>query len=318
VADIYRVPLLLAEQKVVKIIGDVLHMYIPKGMPRLPEWEQLVQRIDSLTEDVHIAVVGKYVEQTDTYLSIVHALRHAAIHAGRRLHIDWVDSELLTLDTDDGRAAWALLKAANGMLVPGGFGERGVEGKIRAVEFARVNKMPFLGVCLGLQIAVIEYARNILGRTAATSAEFDEAAKDPVVIYMPEVSKTVMGGTMRLGSRETLLKDGPSLARSLYGGVSSVSERHRHRYEVNPEVVGPLEQAGLIFSGKDDKGERMEIVELPTSLHPFFFGTQCVSSYDVALKLVARYHPEFQSRVLAPSAPFVGLLLAASGQPLPQ
>jgi CTP synthase len=190
-------------------------------------------------------------------------------------------------------------------VVPGGFGSRGVEGKILTAQFARENKVPYLGVCLGMQMQVVEYARHVLGRADAHSVEFRPDTPHPTVIFMPEIDKATMGGTMRLGARDTILSapangQGPSLASLLYGGQAAVSERHRHRYEVNPEVVADLETAGLNLVGRDDTGCRMEIAELPRSVHPFYFGAQ--------------YHPEFKSRPLAPSPPFYGLLLAATGK----
>ncbi len=182
-----------------------------------------------------------------------------------------------------------------GVLVPGGFGDRGVEGKVLAINYARVNNIPFFGICMGLQLAVVEYARNVLGIKEATSAEFDESSEHAVVVFMPEISSTHKGATMRLGARRTMIKEG-SIAHDLYKS-SSVMERHRHRYEVSIDLVPQLEQAGLVFSGKDERQQRMEIVELPSSVHPFYLGTQ--------------YHPEFLSRPTKPSPPFFGFIRAA-------
>jgi len=196
------------------------------------------------------------------------------------------------------RNAWNKLKSVDGILIPGGFGDRGIEGKILAVEYARTHKVPFLGICLGMQMAVTEFCRNVLHLEDANSTEFDKDTSNPTVIFMPEGDKEKMGGTMRLGSRQCHLKDG-SVAQYLYNGQHTVYERHRHRYEVNPDLVDEIEAKGLIFSGKDEKNERMEIIELAPKNHPFFFGCQ--------------FHPEFKSRPLNPSPPFQGLIKASSG-----
>jgi len=194
--------------------------------------------------------------------------------------------------------AWASLKRADGILIPGGFGTRGIEGKVLAAQFARQNKIPFLGICLGMQIMVMEYARNVCGLQKANSSEFDEKTKHPVVMFMPEIDQMKMGGTMRLGARICKVETN-SLAHYLYN-EREITERHRHRYEVNPLYIKQLEEAGLIFSGKDKKGERMEITELSQSVHPFYFGCQ--------------FHPEFTSRPHRPSPCFLGLARASSNQ----
>jgi len=196
------------------------------------------------------------------------------------------------------RAAWRKLKSVDGILIPGGFGDRGIEGKVLAVEYARKNKIPFLGICLGMQMAVTEFCRNVLNLKDANSTEFDENTSNPCVIFMPEGDKEKFGGTMRLGSRKCNLNDN-SIAKYLYNDANSVYERHRHRYEVNPKLVQKIESNGLLFTGKDEKNERMEIIELPLNEHPFFFGCQ--------------FHPEFKSGPLRPSPPFQGLIKAASG-----
>ncbi|XP_019426250.1 PREDICTED: CTP synthase-like isoform X3 [Lupinus angustifolius] len=249
---------------------------------------------------VRIAMVGKYTGLSDAYLSVLKALLHAAVAHNRKLIVDWVpagDLEDVTFkqDPDAYKVAWGLLKGADGVLVPGGFGDRGVQGKILAAKYARENNVPFLGICLGMQIAVIEFARSILGLHDTTSTEFDPEAKNPCVIFMPEGSKTHMGGTMRLGSRRTYFQVADCKSSNLYSNVSFVDERHRHRYEVNPDMISQLESAGLSFVGKDETGSRMEIVELPS--HPFFIGVQ--------------FHPEFKSRPGKPSPLFSGLIAAA-------
>jgi CTP synthase len=216
--------------------------------------------------------------------------------------IDWIESaeldeETAGTDPQAHAAAWELLKAADGILVPGGFGIRGIEGKIKAAEYARESGTPYLGVCLGLQVATIEFCRNVLGLERANSTEFDEDTPNPAVVFMPEISKTHMGGTMRLGTKPTPFLVDDCKIRRLYDGVDHVDERHRHRYEVNPDLIGQIESAGLKYVGKDETGERCEIMELEG--HPYFVGTQ--------------YHPEFKSRPDKPSPPYLGLLKASSG-----
>ncbi|KAL9062895.1 MAG: hypothetical protein Q9157_008554, partial [Trypethelium eluteriae] len=195
--------------------------------------------------------------------------------------------------------AWHAVINAQGILIPGGFGVRGTAGMLAAAQWARENNKPYLGICLGMQIAVIEYARHVCGLEAATSAEFDDLARDPVVVYMPEIDKVTMGGTMRLGLRKSRFQEGSewSRLRRLYGGREEVWERHRHRYEVNPEYIERLQEAGMHFVGKDEKGERMEIVELKD--HDWFVGVQ--------------FHPEYLSRVLQPSKPYLGFVAASAG-----
>jgi CTP synthase len=263
-------------------------------------WESMARSMNSYTSKVVVALVGKYTGNTDSYLSVLKALEHAACAVKRSLEIIYIDSSVLE---DEKSEMWAQLKSADAILVPGGFGIRGAEGKILAAKYARENKVPYLGICLGMQLMVVEYARNILGREGAHSVEFDEHTKWPTVVFMPEIDKETMGGTMRLGSRPTTLnhpQNDISISRLLYGDVDSVMERHRHRYEVNPEVVEDLEKAGLNFVGRDDSNVRMEVTELSRNVHPFYVGCQ--------------YHPEFKSRPLKPSPPFLGLLLAGSGQ----
>lgn len=237
VSDIFRVPLLLLDQSITQIIAARLQMYLPKGLPRLLPWKALVQRIEDLSQDVHIALVGKYTVLSDAYLSVTRALQHATIAVGRRLVIDWVDSSMLEAshsDASERDAAWAVVKSADGILVPGGFGERGTEGKLETIKFAREHKKPFLGICLGLQLAVIEYCRSVLGLADANSTEFKEATLNPVVVFMPEVPKGQMGGTMRLGSRPTVIQCANSISAVLYGGAEVVNERHRHRFHRPP------------------------------------------------------------------------------------
>jgi len=300
VSNIYHVPMMLEAQGATKLIADRLGLKIPSKRPLLDDWRDMAQRVDSLDKELNIAMVGKYTGLSDSYLSVIKALQHAAFAAGSKMHIDWVEAEHLEDHIEAEKpekhtTAWALVKAADGILVPGGFGNRGIEGKILAANYARENSKPYLGICLGLQVAVIEFARNVLGKAGANSTEFDETTPHPAVIFMPEGSRTHMGGTMRLGSRQTNLQTEDCAASRLYGGVSEIHERHRHRYEVNPDMVNELQGAGMKFVGVDTEGQRMEIIELEG--HPYFFGTQ--------------YHPEFKSRPYRPSPPFVGLIEAA-------
>ncbi|XP_057811967.1 uncharacterized protein LOC131026204 [Salvia miltiorrhiza] len=303
VSNIWRVPLLLRDQKAHEAILKVLNLNGETRVPALGDWTSRADLCDMLTDTVRIAMVGKYIGLSDSYLSVLKALLHASVACHRKLCIDWVpacDLEDATLEEnpESYKKAWKLLKGADAILVPGGFGDRGVEGKILAAKYARENRVPYLGICLGMQIAVIEFARSVLGLKNANSTEFDPNTKNPCVIFMPEGSKTHMGGTMRLGSRRTYFQCTSSKSVRLYGNVSFIDERHRHRYEVNPDMVQQLEDAGLSFTGKDESGCRMEIVELPN--HPYFVGVQ--------------FHPEFKSRPGKPSPLFSGLVGAACGQ----
>ncbi|XP_031493228.1 uncharacterized protein LOC116259255 isoform X1 [Nymphaea colorata] len=305
VSNIWHIPLLLRDQKVHEAILKGLNLLGFAGNPELQEWTARAELQDKLSYPVRIAMVGKYTGLSDSYLSVLKALLHASVECSRKLMVEWVaatDLEDATAreDPDAFEAAWNVLKSADGILVPGGFGDRGVQGKILAAKYARENRIPYLGICLGMQIAVIEFSRSILGLHDANSTEFDPDTKNPCVIFMPEGSKTHMGGTMRLGSRRTYFHMADSVTAKLYGNVGYVDERHRHRYEVNPEMIDQLEQAGLSFVGKDESGKRMEIVELPG--HPYFVGVQ--------------FHPEFKSRPGKPSAVFLGLIRAATNQPI--
>ena len=240
----------------------------------LTEWEAVVNKERNLTGEVTIGLVGKYVELRDAYLSVAEALRHAGIHEGVKIDIKWIHSVDVTEETAD-----EIFKDVDGIIVPGGFGNRGIEGKILAAKYARENKIPYLGLCLGLQIAVIEFARNVLGRTDANSTELDPETTNPVIDIMPDQKNiSDKGGTMRLGLYPCMLKDG-SLAKEAYCS-DEVSERHRHRYEVNNEYRDLLTDAGMIISGTSPDGHLVEMVELKD--HPWYVATQA--------------HPEFKSR----------------------
>jgi len=303
VSNIYRVPMMLEEQGVSGVLSGLFGFELPSERPLLDDWKAMADRVDNPAEEVHIATVGKYTGLSDSYLSVIKALQHSSYAVGRKLVIDWIESadlddQTASADPEVHAAAWELLKGADGILVPGGFGIRGIEGKIKAAEYARKNDVPYLGVCLGLQVATIEFCRNVLDMEGANSTEFDEDTAHPAVVFMPEISKTHMGGTMRLGTKPTPFLVDDCKMRRLYGGADHVDERHRHRYEVNPELIEQIEEAGLKYVGKDETGQRCEIMELDG--HPFFVGTQ--------------YHPEFKSRPGRPSPPFLGLLMAACGQ----
>ena len=303
VSNIYRIPILLEEQGVSQVLAKEIGFDLPNSRPHLEDWIKMANTVDNLEEIIKIAMVGKYTGLSDSYLSVIKALQHSSYEVNRKLEINWIESESLddkkkSEDPEKYAEAWDILKAADGILVPGGFGIRGIEGKIKAAEYARLNKVPYLGVCLGLQIATIEFCRNVLGMENANSTEFDEDTPQPAVIFMPEISKTHMGGTMRLGAKPTPFLVDDCKIRRLYGNQSFVNERHRHRYEVNPELIDQIEAAGLIYVGKDETGQRCEIMELKD--HPYYVGTQ--------------YHPEFKSRPGKPSPPFLGLLMAASGR----
>jgi CTP synthase len=269
---VYHVPILLKEQGIMNVLTQKLQ-FTPKisfNESRLfMKWSNMAERCSRLHDPVKIILVGKYTSLHDSYISVVKSLEHAALGCDRKLQLDWVEAEELEqeyIDKDPVKyhESWKKLVGASGILVPGGFGSRGTNGKIAAAKWARENRVPYLGICLGFQIAVIEFARNVCGLEGANSAELDPHTPHPVVINMPEISTTVLGGTMRLGSRHTVFQKGSeqSTMRKLYGGVEGVDERHRHRYEVNPSYVAQLESHGLHFIGKDERGERMIIAEL--------------------------------------------------------
>jgi CTP synthase len=233
------------------------------------KWNQMAERAERSHDVVKIVLVGKYTDLHDSYISVVKALEHSSFACNRKLVIQWVEATDLETSAQESNPvkfhdAWKKVCTANGILVPGGFGDRGVEGKIAAIRRAREHNIPFLGICLGLQLATVEFARNVVGLEGAHSVEFNPDTPHPLVVFMPEISKTHMGGTMRLGARDTVFtpagKD--SVARKLYGDVDRVSERHRHRYEVNTKYVPQMEEKGLMFIGHDEAHERMEIIEL--------------------------------------------------------
>jgi len=283
---------------------DIPRSLFARGQETWTEWKTLATAQDRLFDEVSIALVGKYTNLHDSYLSVIKSLEHSAMHCRKKLRLIWVDASHLESECRDTEPAkfhksWHEVCTADGILVPGGFGQRGTEGMIAAAKWARENKTPYLGICLGLQMAVAEFARNVCKLNEATSEEFFPNAENKVVIYMPEIDKDRLGGTMRLGLKRTNFQPGSewSRLRALYGEREYAMERHRHRYEVNPEFIDKLEAAGLNFIGKDESGQRMEIIELKE--HPWYVGVQA--------------HPEFSSKVLAPSKPYLGFVASAAG-----
>lgn len=368
VASTYHVPMLLDEQGLISTLKDGLRLdAIPispalasQGRASWKQWKALATAQDRVFETVSIALVGKYTNLHDSYLSVIKSLEHAAMHCRRKLKLIWVNAQHLEQPTSSSdpasfHKAWHEVCTADGILVPGGFGYRGTEGMIAAAKWAREHKTPYLGVCLGMQLAVVEFARSVVGLQDALSGEFatEKPTENEVIVFMPEVDKTKLGGTMRLGLRPTVFQESApwSKLRALYAASSAPSafavnvpasptvttsapsvsfpdnkgtpappvaqagtltyigpaasepavfERHRHRYEVNPAYIERLQKAGLAFVGKDESGERMEIVELDQEAgHPFYVGVQ--------------FHPEYLGRVLRPSIPYLGLVAASCG-----
>ncbi|XP_039195820.1 CTP synthase 2 isoform X4 [Crotalus tigris] len=303
VSSTYRVPILLEEQGIIKYFKERLSLPIDDQPSHLLfKWKKIADRYERMLNSCSVALVGKYTKLSDCYTSIFKALEHSAIAINHKLDLMYIDSADLepAMEAENPvrfHQAWQKLCKADCILVPGGFGHRGTEGKLQAISWARKKKKPFLGICLGMQLAVVEFARNCLNWQDANSTEFDPNTKNPVVIDMPEHNPGDMGGTMRLGKRKTIFKTKDSLLRKLYGNEAFVEERHRHRYEVNPELIHFFEDKGLKFVGHDTEGKRMEIIELDD--HPYFIGVQ--------------FHPEFSSRPMKPSPAYLGLLLAATG-----
>ena len=286
-ASIYEVPLIMEKEGLATQAIDLLHL--EQRQPNLTQWHTLVERLYRPTQKVEIAIVGKYVRLSDAYLSVVEALKHGAIANGGELQLRWVSSE----DIEE-HGAEAYLEGIDGMVVPGGFGIRGVDGKIAAIEYARTHKIPFLGLCLGMQCSVIEWARNMAGLEEAHSAEFVPNAKNPVINLLPEQQDVVdLGGTMRLGLYPCRLAPN-TVTFSLYE-EEVVYERHRHRYEFNNQYRSLFLETGYVISGTSLDGRLVEIIELPG--HPFFVATQ--------------FHPEFQSRPSKPHPLFKGFIQAA-------
>jgi CTP synthase len=287
VGDIYAVPLMLHRGGLDDVVCRILEL--ETDLPDLGAWEAMVERAERATGTITVGLVGKYVDLPDAYLSVVESLRHGALDNDVNLDLRWIPS-----DDMDGLLAADHLRGLHGVVVPGGFGIRGIEGKIAAARHARENGIPYLGLCLGLQCAVIEFSRSQLGLAGANSAEFDPTSPHPVIdLLESQQDVSDMGGTMRLGIYAAKLQEG-SLARSLYG-EELIYERHRHRYEVNNRYRRDLEAAGMRLSGTSPDGHLVEIIEIPS--HPFFIASQ--------------FHPEFKSRPDAPHPLFAGFVAAA-------
>ena len=285
--DIYRVPLMMRDQGLDTVA--LTKLGLQAGEPDISDWETLVRRMDGRSREVEIALVGKYVQLHDAYMSVVEALKHGGIFHGARVRIRWVDSEHVT---DENVAD--VLRGVDGVFVPGGFGDRGIEGKIAAARYAREHDVAYLGVCLGMQVAVVEFARNVAGMPGANSSEFDAESPFPVIDLLPEQKQVSdMGATMRLGSQPVHLVPN-TVAHEAYGN-DTIAQRHRHRYEVNLELRPRLEAAGLIVSGTSPDGRLVEVIELPE--HPFY--------------VAAQYHPEFISRPTRPEPLFRDFVRAA-------
>ncbi|MEE2682493.1 MAG: CTP synthase [Actinomycetota bacterium] len=286
--SLYEIPLVVHDEGLDNFLCDILQ--INSAEPELAQWRALVDKVRSTSGTVRVGLIGKYVTLIDAYLSVVESLNHAGIHEGVNVEIDWIQAEDV-----EGLLAAGRLRDLDGIVVPGGFGERGIEGKIAAVGFARMNEIPCLGLCLGMQVMTIEYARNVLGMTGAHSTEFDPTTTFPVIDLMESQREiTDMGGTMRLGAYVAELKEGSQVA-SAYG-KTVVSERHRHRYEFNPKFRQKFDESDFVCSGESPDGRLVEFVELPT--HPFWIGTQA--------------HPEFKSRPDRPAPLFEAFIAAAA------
>ncbi|MFH1751888.1 MAG: CTP synthase [archaeon] len=296
---LYKVPVMFKEQDLdAKLLR---HFNLQSKNPyALQDWMKLVDKINLMQEEVKIGVIGKYFDigdfsLEDSYISVIEAVKHAGWHNNVKPKIVWVDSK----DFEKNPEKVSSLKELDGIIIPGGFGSSGVEGKILAINFARENKIPFLGLCYGMQLAVVEFARNVLSLKNASSTEFNSKTSDPVIDILPEQKKNLdaknFGASMRLGAYEAKLKEG-TMVRELYG-EELISERHRHRWEVNNDYLQKLENAGLIISGVNPEKNLVEFIELPKEKHPYFVATQS--------------HPCFKSKFFKPSPLFDGLIKAA-------
>lgn len=286
---LYEVPLAMEKENLAPVVCQCLNLECPA--PQLDDWKSMVETLRHPKHHATIALVGKYISLHDAYLSVVEALKHGGVANEAEVSIKWIDSEKIT---DDNVAQQ--LADVDGVLVPGGFGDRGIEGMITAIQYAREHKIPYLGICLGMQLAIVEFTRHVIGYSDAFSIEFDSHTMHPVINLMPDQNGvTDIGGTLRLGSCPCNLKDG-SLAHELYGRTA-IAERHRHRYEVNNDYRDALTDAGMVLSGISPDGRIIEMCELPRETHPFFIATQA--------------HPEFKSRPNRPHPLFRGLISAA-------
>ncbi|XKT74792.1 MAG: CTP synthase [Patescibacteria group bacterium UBA2163] len=310
IKSIYEVPVNFEKEKVGSVVLDILNLKSRKPAD-LTEWKKFVRKVKEAPTEVRIGIIGKYFDTgdfvlSDAYLSVIEALKFSAAATGAKLTIDWLNAK----EFEQKGKRLTSLNRYDGLLVPGGFGKTGIEGKLRAIKYARENNIPYFGLCYGMQLLVIEYARNVLGLRDAHSVEVDPKTPHPVVDVMPEqkelLQKKHYGGTMRLGSYPAKIKENTIASNAYFeksktkNKKSEITERHRHRYEVNPEYVTQLEKAGLVFSGTSPDGVLMEIAELSKKDHPFMLGAQ--------------FHPEFQARPLSPHPLFTAFLKAALTQ----
>ncbi len=285
---LYAIPLMLEKEGLAREVCN--HLKLENYVPDNKKWEEMIKQIREIDKnsEITIGIIGKYIKLEDAYISVIESIRHAGFANNVNVKVKLIDSETITEETVSEK-----LENIDGIIVPGGFGERGIEGKISTIKYARENKIPFLGICLGMQMAVVEFARDVLNLKDANSSEFSKTTKNPVIHIMEEQKEVrKKGGTMRLGSWECRLKQG-TLAKKLYNS-ETIKERHRHRYEYNNEYKQDLEKAGLICSGTSPDGKLVEIVELDTKIHPYFIASQ--------------FHPELKSRPNKPSPLFVGLV----------
>jgi CTP synthase len=299
VQSVYDVPVNFEKDGMSAKLCDILELNC-KHPADLSKWKRFVAKTKHTKKEVRIAVVGKYFSSgdfvlSDVYISVLEAIKYSAYAQGAKPVITYLSS----VDFEKGTKKLSELKKYDGILIPGGFGATGVEGKIKVIEYARVNKIPYFGICYGMQLAVIEYARNVLKLKGAHTAEINSKAPHVLIDIMPEqkekIAKSDMGGTMRLGEYTASLSKGTHAFKAY--GKASITERHRHRYEVNPEYIEQLEQGGVVFSGKSGNGCLMEIMELPVEVHPFFVGVQ--------------FHPEFHARPLSPHPIFSAFITAS-------
>ncbi|MBN2459163.1 CTP synthase (glutamine hydrolyzing) [Candidatus Woesearchaeota archaeon] len=285
---VYKMPVIFSDEGINSIIKEKL--CIDSGVS--PEWKKLVDNLDKLEKTVNIAICGKYTKLEDSYASILEALKHCSANLKTKICVKMIDTEKVGSQAD----AKKLLEGIDGVIVPGGFGSRGIEGKIQIVQYCREKNIPFLGICLGLQLATVEFARNVCGLKDANTTEVDEKTKNPVIDIMPEQKEVKdKGATMRLGAYPAIMKPG-TIIWALYSKQKEVSERHRHRYEVNPEYHEVLQKHGLVFSGMSPDGKLVEFIELPKEKHKYFVGTQA--------------HPELKSKLEKPGPLFYGLVKA--------
>ncbi|TSC67780.1 MAG: CTP synthase [Parcubacteria group bacterium Gr01-1014_73] len=307
IESIYEVPLNFERDNISPLLLERLGLKSRVRKDGLAKWRNFVSRVKNPKAEVKVAIVGKYFDSgdfvlSDAYISVIEAIKHSAAKLGIKVNLTWLNAKKISAQGgpasggETGEEKVETLKNYTGVIVPGGFGESGIEGKLAVIKYCRENKIPFLGLCYGMQLLCVEFARNVLKLKDANTTEINPTTSAPVIDIMPDQKKKLAegnyGGSMRLGAYPAILKD-KTIAFKAYG-VKEISERHRHRYEVNPEFIEKLEQGGLVFSGQSPDGKLMEIAELPRKVHPFFLGTQ--------------FHPEFKSRPLTPHPLFTEFL----------